>query len=62
MGNQVDQQVESVVRDDSCLSGNNAFLGVHAETVGKAGNCKTVVCNSTIVILQNLLDKHKLPG
>ena len=54
VGNQVDQQVEFVVGDDSSLSGNNAFLGVHAETVDKAG--KTVVRNSTT--LQTLLEKH----
>lgn len=58
VASQVDQQVEFVVGEDSSLSGSSAFLGVHAETVGKAG--KTVIRNTTT--LQTLLDKHKFPG
>ena len=57
LGSQVNQQVDFVVGKDSALSGNNAFLGLHAEAAHRG---RTKAGNSTT--LQALLDKHSFPA
>lgn len=57
VGSQIGQRVQFVIGKDTALSGNNAFLGIHADAAHQG---RTKVRNSTT--LQTLLDKHGFPA
>lgn len=49
VGDQLDQQVEFIVKEDSSSNGNKAILGVCAETVGKASKNSCLELNNSVV-------------